>query len=100
MGFSASPAMRASNVRWAESQSDEPSLSEALRRLVELSLTVKARRKRSKAGHVERAKDLAANVIDSFPALTADVGETASRKRELLKGPEEFRHVRFDRAKK
>jgi hypothetical protein len=38
MGFSDSPAMRASIVRWAESQSDKPSLSEALRRWVELSL--------------------------------------------------------------
>ena len=100
MGFRASPAMRASIVRWAESQSDKPSLSEALRRLAELGLTVKAPRKQSEAARAERAKDLAANVIDSFPALTADVEETASRKRYLLKGPEEFRDVRVDRAKK
>jgi hypothetical protein len=100
MGFHASPAMRASIVRWAESQSDKPSLSEALRRLVELGLTVKAPRKQSRTGRAERAKDLAAHVIDSFPALTADVEETASRKRRLLKGPEEFRDVRVDRAKK
>lgn len=92
--------MRASIVRWAESQSDKPSLSEALRRLVELGLTVKAPRKQSRTGRAERAKDLAAHVIDSFPALTADVEETASRKRRLLKGPEEFRDVRVDRAKK
>jgi hypothetical protein len=48
----------------------------------------------------EKAKDLATDVIDSFSALTADVEETASRKRRLLKGPEEFRDVRVDRAKK
>jgi hypothetical protein len=43
MGFRASPAMRASVVRWAESQSDAPSLSEAIRRLVELGLKMKAK---------------------------------------------------------
>ena len=100
LGFSASPAMQASIVRWAESQPDKPSLAEALRRLVDLGLTVKVPRKQSKAGRAERAKDLAADVIDSFPALTADVEETASRKHRLLKGPEEFRDVRVDRVKK
>jgi hypothetical protein len=48
----------------------------------------------------ERAKDLAPDVIDSFPALTADVEKTARCKRRLLKEPEEFRYVRVDRAKK
>ena len=41
MGFRAEPAMRAEIVRWAENQSDIPSLSEAIRRLVELGLKVK-----------------------------------------------------------
>jgi hypothetical protein len=100
MGFGASPGMQASIVRWAENQPDKPSLSEALRRLVELGLTVKAQRKQSKGGRAERAKDLAADAIDSFSTLTADVEEAASRKRRLLKGPEEFRDVRVDRAKK
>jgi hypothetical protein len=100
MGFRASPAMRASIVRWAESQPDNPSLSEAIRRLVELGLTVKARSNPSAPARAERAKDLAAKVIDSFPVHTTDVEETASRKRRLLKGPEEFRDVRLDRAKK
>jgi hypothetical protein len=38
--------------------------------------------------------------IDSLPVHTNDIEETASRKRRLLKGPEEFRDVRVDRAKK
>jgi hypothetical protein len=100
MGFRASPTMRASVVRWAESQSDNPSLSEAIRRLVELGLTVKARPKQSAPARAERAKDLAAKVIDSFPADTTNLEETASRKRRPLKGPEEFRDLRADRAKK
>jgi len=41
MGFRASPEMRASVVRWAESEPDEPSLSEAIRRLVEIGLRAK-----------------------------------------------------------
>jgi hypothetical protein len=92
--------MRASVVRWAESQSDNPSLSEAIRRLVELGLTVKARPKQSAPARAERAKDLAAKVIDSLPADRTNLEETASRKRRLLKGPEEFRDLRADRAKK
>jgi hypothetical protein len=38
MGFRAPPDIRASIVRWAELQPDNPSLSEAIRRLVELGL--------------------------------------------------------------
>lgn len=38
MGFRAAPAIRASIVRWAELQPDNPTLSEAIRRLVELGL--------------------------------------------------------------
>jgi hypothetical protein len=41
MGFRASPEVRASVVRWAENQPDTPSLSEAIRRLVELGLKAK-----------------------------------------------------------
>jgi hypothetical protein len=43
MGFRASPTMRASVVRWAENQPDTPTLSEAIRRLVELGLKVKGK---------------------------------------------------------
>lgn len=41
MGFRADPLIRASIVRWAEKQPDRPTLSEAIRRLVELGLKVK-----------------------------------------------------------
>jgi hypothetical protein len=100
MGFRASPTMRASVVRWAESEPDNPSLSEAIRRLVELGLTVKTRPKQSTPERSERANDLAAKVIDSFSTDAAGVEETASRKRRLLKGPEEFREARVDRTRK
>jgi hypothetical protein len=41
MGFRADPATKAAIVRWAEKQSDRPSLSEAIRRLVEIGLKAK-----------------------------------------------------------
>jgi hypothetical protein len=41
MGFRADPVTRATIVRWAENQPDMPSLSEAIRRLVELGLKSK-----------------------------------------------------------
>jgi hypothetical protein len=39
MGFRADPVIRASIVKWAEKQPDMPTLSEAIRRLVELGLS-------------------------------------------------------------
>jgi hypothetical protein len=41
MGFRASPEMRARVVRWAENEPDQPTLSEAIRRLVEIGLKAK-----------------------------------------------------------
>lgn len=41
MGFRADPEIRAAIVRWAENQPDTPTLSEAIRRLVELGLKAK-----------------------------------------------------------
>jgi hypothetical protein len=41
LGFRADPATRAAIVKWAENQPDNPTLSEAIRRLVELGLKAK-----------------------------------------------------------
>jgi hypothetical protein len=43
IGFRADPSIRDAIGRWAEKQPDKPSLSEAIRRLVELGLKVKAK---------------------------------------------------------
>jgi hypothetical protein len=43
MGFRASSVLRAAITKWAESQPDTPTLSEATRRLVEIGLKAKAR---------------------------------------------------------
>jgi hypothetical protein len=83
---------------WAAKQNDHPTRAEAIRRLVELGLTVKTRSAPSERQRAALA-DLAAKAIDSLTAETAENNEKASRKRRLLKGPEEFREVRGDRPK-
>jgi hypothetical protein len=100
MGFRADPVIRASIVRWAENQADIPSLSEAIRRLVELGLTVKAPAPpASKNDRRLRAQELAAKAIDKIGDPAANPDERAQRRRRLTKGPEEFREVRVDRGK-
>jgi hypothetical protein len=76
-----------------------PSRPEAIRRLVELGLTVKPKSATTGRLRAARASDLAAKVIDTLTPGGTDVEEKAGRKRRLLKGPEEFREVRVDRAK-
>lgn len=99
MGFRADPVIRASIVRWAEKQRDLPSLSEAIRRLVELGLTVKPRARQTNEGHKLRAREMAGKAIDRMADETAHPDDQASRKHRLLKGPEEFREARVDRPK-
>ena len=96
MGFRADPATRAAIVKWAESQPDMPTLSEAIRLLVQLGLSVKTKSAPSERQRAALA-DLASKAIDSLTVGAADSDEKASRKRRLIKGPEEFREVRVDR---
>jgi hypothetical protein len=101
MGFRAEPVIRAAIVRWAENQPDNPSLSEAIRRLVEIGLAAKVPAKAgSKPERTLRAQELAAKAIDKMGDPAVDPEERAHRRRRLTKGPEEFREVRVDRAKK
>ena len=99
VGFRADPVIRAAIVRWAEYQPDKPTLSEAIRRLVELGLKVK----KTKSAPSERQRaalaDLASKAIDSVTVGTPNSNEKASRKRSLIKGPEEFRKDRVDMPK-
>jgi hypothetical protein len=86
---------------WIEKQK-EPDLSrpEAMRRLVELGLTVKAPAKPvSKPARTSRARELAAEAIDKMIDPSAPPEERAQRRHRLTKGPEEFREVRVDRPK-
>ena len=84
--------------KWAGKQSDTPTLSEAIRRLVELGLAVKTpARLVSKPDRRLRAQELAANAIDKIGDPAAPSEERAQRRRRLTKGPVEFRDVRVDR---
>lgn len=100
MGFRATPVLRASIVKWAENQPDLPTLSEATRRLVELGLTVKAKRRRAGASQRLRARAMAGKAIDEMTDIAATPAVQATRKKRLLKGPEEFREVRVDGTKR
>ena len=91
------PTMEALDA-WAEKH--DVSRSEAIRRLVELGLTVRTKpKKQAPAARAVRAKELASKAIDSLTAGAPDNDETAGRKRRLIKGPEEFREVRVGRPK-
>jgi hypothetical protein len=68
--------------------------SAAIRRLLELGLTVRVEPTERNA---TRAKELAAKVIDNLTDGSANAEDRASRKSRLLKGPEEFRDARVDR---
>ena len=91
-----SPELGSAVDKWSDLQADGPSRSEAIRRLVELGLTVKTKSAPSERQRAALA-DLASKAIDSLTVGTADSDEKASRKRRLIKGPEEFREVRVDR---
>jgi hypothetical protein len=85
---------------WAAQQPDEPGRSEAIRRLVEMGLgSVKVARAQKRSDS-PTARDLAAVQIDRLADSGAPAEEQASRKRHLLKGPEEFRDARIDRPKR
>jgi hypothetical protein len=96
MGFRADPVIRASIIRWAEKQPDRPTLSEAIRRLVALGLTVRTKVKQPSAARAHRAKELATKTIEKMMDPSASPEDRAQRKRRLVKGPSEFRQHRAD----
>ena len=94
MGFRADPVIRAEIVQWAENQPDMPSLSAAIRRLVEMGLASASEQPRvlsTSKQSAARAAELAEKAIDSQSDPTASAGEREIRKRKLIKGPSPFR---------
>ncbi len=96
MGFRASPEIRGKIVQWAENQPDMPSLSEAIRRLVEKALKSEPPKPIAKPGRRTRAKELAKVAIEKMSDPTASPEEREQRRRRLTKGPLEFREDRVD----
>lgn len=86
---------------WIEKQK-EPGLTrpEAIRRLVELGLSVDKPQAQTPTRISARAKRLAGRAIDGLADDKASTVEQADRKSDLLSGPEEFRNVRVDHRKK
>ena len=114
---------------WASKRPDEPGRSEAIRRLVELGLTVKTKaptgrlnaalvadlaaeaidslgpkvkapaRPVRKPGRRLRAQELATKTIEKIIDPAAPPEERAQRRRRLTKGPSEFRDARVDQPK-
>jgi phosphosulfolactate synthase (CoM biosynthesis protein A) len=83
--------------KWAEVE--KVSRSEAIRRLVELGLTVKPAKGREPSKKTDRAAELASKVIGEQMGAGASADQRSSRTRRLLKGPSIVRNVRKDRGK-
>jgi Arc/MetJ-type ribon-helix-helix transcriptional regulator len=92
-----STGMRKQVDAWAAGQTDKPSRSEAIRRLVGLGLEYLPRAKqRTKKKAAAKASEMAGSMIDWLSDRSAPPAERAKRKRRLVKGPEEFREIRSD----
>ena len=88
------PELIAAADAWGEA--NDIGRSEAIRWLVEIGLTVRTKSKQPTAARAERAKTLAWKTLESLTLGAADDDEKTSRKRRLVKGPEEFQGVRID----
>jgi hypothetical protein len=82
--------------QWRRKQKDLPARAEAIRRLVELGLAGSRPMGRRSAKATAKAVDLAGKQIDKLSDASATAEERHQRKRRLLKGPTEFRHIRGD----
>ena len=86
---------------WIASSSDKTlTRAHAIRRLVALGLTVRKTVRSSSEDQKLRARAMAGKAIDQLTDAAAPADDQASRKRRLLKGPEEFREARVDRPKR
>lgn len=92
-------SLRAAVVKWAEKQHGLPTISDAIRQLVEIGLTAKRSHGKRSTSQRARAKELAGQTIDRLSDAEAHEEDKASRKRRLLKGPTEFQEARAKRAK-
>lgn len=83
---------------WAERNAGG-SRSEALRRLVELGLTASRSAKQPNPKSAAKASRMAAEQIDKLVDSSMPEAERHARKRQLIKGPKEFREIRGDQPK-
>jgi hypothetical protein len=82
---------------WALKQKPPVTRPEAIRGIIELGLTVKAKATNNRPlPRAVRAKELATKAIDKMIDPAAPPEERAKRRRHLTKGPSEFREDRVD----
>jgi len=75
VGVRMSQELQAEIKAWARKQQDEPPLATAIRRLVEIGLTVKARSKQQRPERAERASKSAAKQLDQMVDESASADE-------------------------
>jgi len=98
IGIRLSPDKRKAVELWAKTALDKPSLSEAVRRLVELGLS-SAYRSAARMKKAMEASERAGQEIDRLGDPSATHEERQRCKRRLIKGPKEFRDIRGNRLK-
>ena len=86
--------LTASVDKWSEDH--ETNRSEAIRRLVELGLTIRTKAKQPSPLRAARAKELDTKAIEKIIDRQVAPEEQAQRTRRLTKGPLEFREDRVD----
>jgi hypothetical protein len=92
IGVRVPPADVAVLDAWIKKHAAGLSRPEAIRRLVELGLTAK----QPWQARAKRAKELATKAIEKISDPAAPPEERAQRRRQLTKGPSEFREDRVD----
>jgi hypothetical protein len=90
-----SAEIRRSVDEWASAQTDNPSRSEAIRRLIALGLVGQFSRRHTQKA-ISSASEMAGQAIDRLSDRSAPIEEREIRKRRLVKGPKEFREFRDD----
>ena len=94
------PAVGKKIDEWRGRQPDLPDRPEAIRRLVELGLATAPSARSHALKPRTKAAEMAGDAIDRRADRSATSEEQDSRKRQLLKGPEEFRDLRRDATQK
>jgi hypothetical protein len=96
--------LRGAIIKWAEDQQDMPQIPEAVRRLVKRGLAsdqpkLASRSSKPKASSNQRtrASEMAGKAIDAMIDKSATTDDKVSRKRRLIKGPDEFQTLRANR---
>jgi hypothetical protein len=98
IGIRLSPDKRKAVEEWAKTALDKPSLSEAVRRLLDLGLA-SAHRSAARMKKAMEASEMAGQELDRLRDPSASDDERHRRKRELIKGRKKFRDIRRNRPK-